>query len=406
MLISFLLIPVISRLFMPEHFGGAAFFTATVTVLGGVCSLMYQRAAILPKDEETAEDLLVLSMQLLNIFVVLVYVGLVAVLLFTGSVPLFNILNLWVWLLPIGVWLFGATEVMMVASNREKAYRAMSVSDIGQALTTSGGRIGAGMVFGSTIGGLVLSALAGYVVRVAMLRTRVGGVVRLIWRWPDWRCLASRAREYKDFAFFNTPANLAMGLSTKLPIFAMGLMYSPVIVGFYAMAERLIKMPVQTMGNSIRMVFLRRIAGFRADGGPVAGSFWKVVVVMAASGALPVLVMWFAGEEIVAFVLGDGWRNAGHYVEILAPWFYSVWVTAVVPSVMITFRKQSMWLGIQICAGLVRAAVFGAAYGLAWEPETALSAFAWVNVAMGVIMLLLAGQVVERGDRGLGLLNG
>jgi len=407
MLISFLLIPVISRLFTPEHFGSAAFFAAIVMVLGGVCSLKYPRAAILPKDEAIAEDLLVLSMQLLNVFTVLMYVGLVAMLLFAGSLPLFDILNVWVWLLPLGVWLFGATEVMVVASNREKAYRTISASDIGQALTTSGGRIGAGVVFGSSIGGLVLSYLGGYVVRAAMLRTRMGGIAYLVWRWPDWRSLAYRAREYKDFPFFDTPANLAMSLSTKLPIFAMGLMYSPVIAGFYAMAERLVKIPIQTMGNSIRMVFLRKIAGYRADGKPVAGSFWKVVGVMAVSGVLPVLAMWFAGEEIVVIVLGDKWRSAGHYTEILAPWFYQVWVTVMVPSVMIAFRRQSLWAGIQISAGLVRAVVFGVAYGLAWEPEAALSAFAWVNVSIGLIMLLLAGRVVKHGDKAdLRLLNG
>lgn len=399
MLISFLLIPVISRLFMPEHFGSAAFFAATVMVLGGVCSLKYPKAAILPKDEATAKNLLVLSMQLLNASTLLMYVGLVAMLLVTGSVPLFDILNIWVWLLPFGVWLFGAVEVMMVASNREKAYRSISVSDVGQALTTSGGRIAAGVVFGSSIGGLVLAQLAGYVVRVAMLRTRLWDIGHLVWCRPDWRCLAGRAREYKDFPFFDAPADLAMSLSTKLPIFAMGLMYSPMIAGFYAMAERLIKIPIQAMGIPIRMVFLRRITEFRADGKPVADSFWKVVGVMALSGALPVLAMWFVGEEVVAIVLGDSWRSAGRYAEILAPWFYSVWVTAVAPSAMVAFRRQSLWAGVQISAGLVRAAVFGVAYGLAWEPAVALSAFAWVNVAIGVIVLLLAGQVVKHGDR-------
>ncbi len=399
-LISFLLIPVISRLFLPEHFGSAAFFAAAVTVLGGVCTLKYPRAAILPKDNAIAEDLLVLSIQLLNISVVLMYLGIVSMLLLTGSVPLFDMLDIWVWLLPFGVWVLGATDVMTVASNREKAYRVISISDVGQALTTSGGRIAVGMAFGSSIGGLVLSYLVGYVVRLTMLRNRTWGIWRLTRRWPDWRRLAGRAREYKDFPFFDMPANLAMNLSTKLPIFAMGLIYSPVIAGFYAMAERLIKIPIQAIGNSIRMVFLRKIAGFRSDNKPVSGSFWKVVGVMVVSGLLPVLVLWFIGEEIVVIILGDRWRTAGHYTEILAPWLYQVWVTAVVPSVMIIFRKQSLWAGVQISAGLVRAAVFGVAYGLAWGPEMALSAFAWVNVVIGVIMILLAGQVVKRGDRG------
>lgn len=399
MVISFLLIPVISRLFMPEHFGSAAVFAAAVAVLGGVCSLKYPRAAILPDSDTVAGELMVLSAQLLNAFVLFLYSGFLVFWWLNGIPPLYATIGAWVWLLPVGVWLYGAMEIMMSASNREKTYRMMSISDISQTLTTSGGRVGAGLVAGSSVGGLVATGMAGDLVRLYMLSTKKWNIARLACAWPGWIRLWSKAKEYRDFPLYDTPASLAASLSTKLPIFAMGLIYSPVVAGFYAMADRVIGLPMHAAGNSIRRVFLRKAAELRGKKRSIVAPYWKVVAALAVSGLAPFMVLWWYGEEIMSFVLGERWRSAGQYAEILAPWLFSAWVTIAVPSAMIALRKQRLWAGMQIVSMLIRAAVFGIAYIMVWNPEMALNIFAWVNVFIGAILLIMAWRVISRDEK-------
>lgn len=394
MLISFLLIPVIARLFFPEHFGTVAFFVAVVGVIGESCSMSYQQAALLPKEDSKAEGLLVLSAQILTVIVLLMYVGLATSQVTVGSVPFHRILGQWVWLLPLGIWLFGSAQIMMSALNREKAYRIISFSDVGQALSTSGMRIGSGLAYGSSIGGLVISYLFGYLVLLAGLRSTKWHILRLVRPSPALRGQLRLAWDYKDFPIFNASAILASSISLRVPIFMLGFMYSPAVVGFYAMADRLIKAPMNVIGNSIRRVYLRKVAELRVQGRSVMAPYWKLVGVLGLSGLLPFLVLWFRGEEIMAILLGETWRGAGRYTEILAPFLYALWVTIAVPPTMVVFRRQGLWAMFQVGMLFARGGVFIVAYILLWEPEKALTVFAWVNVIIGLLMLMMAWWVM------------
>ena len=96
----------------------------------------------------------------------------------------------------------------------------------------------------------------------------------------------------------------------------------------------------------------------------------------------------------MAILLGETWRGAGRYVEILSPFLYILWVTIAVPPTMIVFRRQGLWAVFQVGMLVARGGVFIVAYILLWEPQKALTVFAWVNVMIGLLMLMMAWWVM------------
>ena len=52
------------------------------------------------------------------------------------------------------------------------------------------------------------------------------------------------AREYREFPCYTAPAALLKRLGENLPVLILSLMFAPAVVGFFAVANRLIRLPV------------------------------------------------------------------------------------------------------------------------------------------------------------------
>ena len=67
-ILNIALMPIITRMFLPEAFGDLAVFTSITIMLGSIITLRYELAIVLPKEESKAVNLLSLCL----IFTVLI----------------------------------------------------------------------------------------------------------------------------------------------------------------------------------------------------------------------------------------------------------------------------------------------------------------------------------------------
>jgi O-antigen/teichoic acid export membrane protein len=113
-------------------------------------------------------------------------------------------------------------------------------------------------------------------------------------------------------------------------------------------------------------------------------------------GTAPLAVLWFFGEPLSAWLLGDRWAQAGRYLEIISPWLFMLLVSAPANPIFIVLRKQRLWLHLQLAQTVLRLGTFGLAYILQSGPEWTLGAFVFAtvfcNFALIVIALLLTRQ--------------
>jgi O-antigen/teichoic acid export membrane protein len=112
-----------------------------------------------------------------------------------------------------------------------------------------------------------------------------------------------------------------------LPVILFGVFFSPAVIGFYALALRLLQAPMVLLGSAISQVFHEKAATARLEGTLselVRITFRKLVSI----GVFPILVTGVFAVELFGFVFGEKWVEAGLYAAILSPWLSLMFVSS------------------------------------------------------------------------------
>ena len=391
--LSLAMVPIIARLFDPRDFGVVAIFSVVTQGLALIAPLRFFRASLLTEDDERARMLLAMSVKALLIACVLVLV-VVAIAGPGGfSVGFLAPLGIWVWLIPVGMFLFGMDEIMATVNSRHKTFHRVAMADVGEALLMGATRILAGLG-GSSVWGLIAGIIVSGSGRLVILARGALGPFALLRTRMEWRQVKELAVEYRDFPLNDVPAGLVTFLAGRVPILMMGVMFAPAVVGYYAMADRLIRLPVVNAGIPIREVFMRKLVANSNSGFGLRRPLTLLTLGMLALGIVPFGLLGFFGSEILTVLLGERWADAGVYTQILAPWYYAAWVSTGVQPTLVTLRRQGLWLRIQFGTLLGRLTVFGIGYLTAADVETTLKWFSGLNVLSALLVLALVFHIL------------
>ncbi len=211
-----------------------------------------------------------------------------------------------------------------------------------------------------------------------------------------WNDTVEIARRYSDFPRLNAPAGLLFSLGSYLPVLLFGAMFSPSIAGFYAMADRLSRVPVAIVAESMRNVFFQRAAKIRERGDSLRRAFMLSTGGLVLLGAPPCAVLWFFGQEMITWLLGARWFEAGGYLEVMAPWLLVLWVAAPCHPTIIVLRKQRIWLYLEAVVTVVRLATFAVAHSLNADSMWTLQAFVAVTVIGNLALILIVMALTAR----------
>lgn len=390
-LIIVLATPVIARLFEPSDFGQMALFLSLVMVLANFGSLGYERAMVLPKSDSTA-----ISIAKLILIIMLgsgIIFGITTVLLLVYDVVpgIFVPLNNWLLLLPFGVVLMSSMRVLEAWAIRRKNYRSMAYSDVGQATATVGSRIILGSFTGSSLWVLMFGYLAGMVTKLVM-QYRLGGRPANATVCPKAGSheytIRKAAEDYKDFPLHYTPTAFIRSLSKNLPVLLFGYLFSPAVVGLYSMANRLFRIPIDVLTKAVGNVYLQRASELNNQGKSLLQSFTKSTLALAGVAVLPTAVLMLFGEILCVIVLGDAWKQAGVFVEVLSPWLFTMLIAIPANSIIVVKRRQKMLMWVRFVAIVAQVFGFFAADILWGTPESALACFVYVGIAVNIYIIM------------------
>lgn len=401
-IIALVTIPIVARLFEPADFGVAAIFVSITGIAITMSSLRYELALVLPKHEADAEILLGFTYRVLTCFCLAVLL-LIAVYRGLGAnVEAVALLGEWIWLLPLSIWLMGAIEIQESWLARRKEFKTASIALVAGNTSTSVARIGFGAVWGSSAWGLVSGYLIGGACRCAVQQRASGSVpYRRVFTRIGWRELREVARRYSDFPRLNTPAAVIFSLGQNLPVLLFGAMFSPAIVGYYAMAYRLTEVPVSIVANSMRKVFLQKAAEINLRQESLRNAFLLATGGLAVVGAIPFVILALFGQVLLVWLLGERWLVAGTYLEIMAALLFMNWVASPTGPVFIVLRKQQAWLYLQMAMTALRLGSFGVAYALGADAEWTLKAFVLATVLGYVAEMVGALAMISRNSQAI-----
>jgi O-antigen/teichoic acid export membrane protein len=344
--------PILTRLYSPADFGLLAVFVALLSAVSVVASLRYELAIPLPVDESEAAALLVLSLMTtvavsgISTIPILVYRDALAQLLNTPA------LADHLYLVPLGALLIGVYNVLNYWAVRMRAFTPIAKTKVGQSIACAAIQVG-GAPFGPVA--LLLGQVTGHAAGSLSLGLRV-----LRHRWIAVRRvtradLVQVACRYKKFPLFSTWSALFNTAGGQMPPILFAALFNPAVAGIYALANRVLAMPMQLLGQAIGTVFLSGAAQARREG-RLGLTIARIHNRLAHIGMPPMLVLLLAGPEIFKHVFGAEWRQAGVFAQWLAPWLYLGFITSPLSSLFDVLDKQEIEMAFDAALLIARTA--------------------------------------------------
>ncbi|RIK26335.1 MAG: translocase [Chloroflexi bacterium] len=294
----------------------------------------------------------------------------------------------YLWLLPIALALAGMFQALNYWNTRRKRFGRVSVVLVAASATSSALQLGAGIAGQTTAGGLIVGATAGTTMATSAL-----GI--LIWRDQNSlfrrvirpRRMWENAKRFRKFPLvdaWGAWGALLNNLAWQLPALLLSIFFTQSVVGYYAMANRVIQLPMALIGASISQVFYQRASAVREDSAAlvavIVSTFDRLVTMML----IPALLLTLVGRELFLVVLGPAWEEAGFYVQILGLWTL-IWFIASPFTVLfltLEYQGRALLVNIIILVSRVASLILG---GLNQ------------NVVLALLLFTISGLVVYGG---------
>lgn len=333
--------PFLTRLFTPEEFGLFAVFSALVGIAGAAAGLRYDYAVPLAtKDEDAAAIAAV---------VVLASAGLAA--LAAGLVWLAGgwfaerldaaSLAQWLWLLPPAILVWGGGSALSYWSVRRHTYGVNAINRTLQLGAQTAGQLGTGLA-GLGAPGLIIGYLLGYLTRLGHYLALLPGADRrllLAWRWPRMRAVA---REHWRYPAFSLPSSLMAQVAQLGPAIIVAALFGPAMAGFYALAQRVVGLPIRMLSEAASQVFLGELRG--RDRPALRRLFLRTVTLFGSLGIAGMLPLLLFAPPLFERVFGDGWAEAGSLVQLLAPLYIARFIDLPISQLFNALNHQRLSL--------------------------------------------------------------
>lgn len=386
-IITILAAPLLTRLYAPEAFGLLALFISMTSILGVVACLRYELSIMLPESDETAANLLGVSMA----FTVLISSLTVAIIWWGGS-PLLRLLNApglgpYLWLIPPAVFTGGIFLALNYWNSRTRHFGRLSVARVSQSVTSTAAQLGLGLAGLVTGGALIGATVGGQALATAVLGGQIWRDDRKLFRRSiHWREMVLGVKRYRKFPLYDTWSALLNTISWQLPALMLSTFFSSGVVGYYALGYRVIQLPMSLIGGAIGQVFFQRAseAYLRGELSDVVENTFRQLVMI---GLFPMLILTFIGRDLFAVIFGPAWVEAGVYVQILSIWAFFWFVSSPLSTVFSILEKQEFLLKFNLVNFVTRFASLwlGGVYG---EPRAAVFLFSITGIFVYSYLLL------------------
>lgn len=338
--IPILFSPLLTRFFTPEEFGYFATFLAVSSFFTVILSGKYELAIILPKRDEEAINLLFLS-ALLSVVITVAS----SILLFFLAEPftkLFGISEIKsiVWLVPLVSFLATIYLLFNEWSIRKNNFMILSKNKISNTASISGfsilfgwNNISFGLIFGQIFGQIFTAILSIY---------RVINEDRGLFKYVSIGRMRFFANRYIDFAKFNIPGQLVNTIAQQLPIFFISSNFGAAEVGYYALTDRVLGVPLSFLGNSFRDVFKHKATNDYKEQGNCLAIYKKTTLTLIGLSIIPFILLFIFAPQFFSSVFGQKWLSSGEFTRALCLMYMLSFVSMPTSWIFVIAEKQKL----------------------------------------------------------------
>tara|TARA_R110000851_G_scaffold319526_1_gene483997 strand:- start:14396 stop:15811 length:1416 start_codon:yes stop_codon:yes gene_type:complete len=385
-LILILTAPLLTRLYSPEDFGLLAVYTGILSLFTVVSSLRYELAIPLPERDEDAANVLALCL-----VIVLIMTGLSTMFIFIVGDLIAHVLDVpklasYFWILPVGVFFVGIYQVFNYWAIRIKEFPLLAKTNLRQALVTAGLQI-----VGFKLGGVGL--LLGQVSGQGVGSIRLAKLVRRSIKLKNIKAsnLRDSALRYKDFPVYSTWAGFFNSAGTQIPPLMFAALFGSGVAGLYALAHRVLAIPISVVGQAVGNVFFSGAAKAHREGvlGELVQEVHKKLVCIIMP---PTVILIVTAPDLFSWVFGSQWREAGIIASWLSLWLFVSFSASPLSSIFSIVERQS--IGLHMQAMMLSFRIVGILIGVSFGGMlSTIIAFSISNVLAYFIYLVVSFSV-------------
>ena len=397
--ISYLALPVLTRLFTTQAFGISDYFVTIVTVLMAFAALRYEDAVMLPESDEKARTVLWLAGIPTIGIAIMVAVASLWSREITSLLRAPEEITPWLWLVAPVLLLIRFGKLAEAWFTRMRAFRTITGAEATNKIAIISSRIGLGAATSLGAGGLIGGFIAGQALGAACFGAALLRRTSTLAAWrPSMSELRSVARRYRRFPLYATPNSVLNSVLGRLPVLLLPIYFGWEVTGLYGRAFAVLAIPLSLIGTAVAQVFFVDGAAAHREN-RLAGFTENVHARLVMIGMFPCMLLMAAGPELFAFVFGADWRAAGAYEQYLACWFFLSAVASPLTRLFDILELQRAELGISIGSFLLLAAALfwgGSTGNVLLTMGLMAGAGAFARISQIAAMLKFAGVSLRR----------
>jgi O-antigen/teichoic acid export membrane protein len=393
-IIIFLSYPLLSRIYTPDDFGVYGGVMGIVSVLAALMTARADKLILFTVDRDSRAHLLIAFTALTA--AVAIFAALLTPLARTWlhnitpglaiSAVLIACATAWVNIL-VGVHASALKTQWIVKSSFLRNFISVGV------------QVSLAFAIGSEWG-LVIGSAAGVIAAVLFLfrAGRLEGLLHPIGRLDKQR-IVTALRAYTEHLVWGAGQGLFATMTNAAPIIFSIANFSPATAGIYALAERLVRAPVNIVATTIRGYVA---VHSRQDDGTLDFRFMILLsLALGGSAAIASIPITLYSVPLTTLYLGSNWAETGRILEVL--WWYVVISFTVLPwqAYLLSIGRSRDLIFMEVIFFLCRIVPI-----VAMGASLTLSGLAWIVVLSYLAYnLLYLGYFAAAYRRGTLVLN-
>lgn len=334
-IIVFLSSPILTRLYSPEDFGVLNLYTSILSFLLVLCSLRYEMAIPIAKNERETIHIVFISIIILIIFSILTTALIAIVNIFYINLPKIF------YIFPFSLFFIGLYQIFLNWYIRNSNFKLITRTKLSQSITLTVSTIimgifnlkSNGLIIGDTIGKSSGSLL---MFRKFIQQFSFENLKQIIKK----NSLLDTMKKYKNYPLITTWSSLLNVAGIYLSPALFTLFFDSTTGGFFSFGHRIVGTPILLIGQSISQVYINI---FSKNEHPFH-IFKKVVLALSALSILVAGTLFFFGEYLFSVIFGYKWKTSGTFVGILSFMYLFYIITFPVSQTLNLLGKQFLQL--------------------------------------------------------------
>ncbi len=182
-------------------------------------------------------------------------------------------------------------------------------------------------------------------------------VLIYLWKHQLYQVSWQAFKNYQDFIYANTPHALLNSFSHNLPYYVVSHFVGVQAMGFYAIVERTLRVPINLISQTLRQFFIRKFKTTDSNQSALKAS------VLLSLVSLPLFAIFFIlPESLYLWIFGSEWVGISSYFQILALGYWAIFCNPPSSAFLIAKRNSQVLFKLQIVELIIKFALFAGLY--------------------------------------------